>query len=238
MNDGQETFLGFLIILAIVLSVYFQVKKEDKQSENFTNSIRKSIRQKSSRIIKTHKSQLGIQRRKFIHTDSYGKENTKIWMEKEIPYFIEQHIFPTFTYDEINNFWIMGNEIHLLIDQTAKLENPKSIAFDESMNGFEFEDYCKQILEGIGWKVMKTKNGADQGIDLIIEKKNRKIGVQCKKYSRPVGNKSVQEVKAGLNYYDLNEGVVLTNKTFTKSAIDLGNANNIKLLHFLEVNKI
>ncbi len=238
MNDSQDTFIGFLILLGIGLAIYYSIKKENKDATDFTNSIKKSIRHKSLSVINSHKEQLAIQRRKYVHIDSYGKENVKTWFEKEIPYFIESHIFPLLTIQELNNFWVVGNEIHLLIDSKSKQIKPKSVEFNENMNGFEFEDYCKQILESKGWKVEKTKNGADQGIDLIIQQKKRKIGVQCKKYSRPIGNKSVQEVKAGLNYYNLSEGVVLGNKTFTKSAINLGNANNIKLLHFLEIEKI
>ena len=93
--------------------------------------------------------------------------------------------------------------------------------------GFDFEIFCEQKLTNEGWVVTKTKSGADQGLDLIAQKGKQRIGIQCKKYARPVGNKAVQEVISGLQFYNNPQGAVLTNNTFTKSAIQLANASNI-----------
>jgi restriction system protein len=44
-----------------------------------------------------------------------------------------------------------------------------------------------------------------------------------------VSNKAIQEVVAGMKYYDLKKGIVVTNNYFTKSAIELGNSNDVVL---------
>ena len=44
---------------------------------------------------------------------------------------------------------------------------------------------------------------------------------QCKRFAKPVGNKAVQEVVAGLKFYKANIGVVIAPNGFTNSAEDL-----------------
>lgn len=65
--------------------------------------------------------------------------------------------------------------------------------------------------------------------DILDEKDGRKIGIQTKRYSSKVSNTAVQEVVAGLKFYNCDEGVVIINNYFTDSAIELAEANNIVL---------
>lgn len=98
------------------------------------------------------------------------------------------------------------------------------------MSGIEFENFIATLFQKYGYSVNKTKVTGDQGIDLIIEKNGyQKIGIQAKCYSSSVGNKAVQEIVAGLKYYDLEKGIVITNNYFTNSAIELAHSNNIIL---------
>ena len=63
--------------------------------------------------------------------------------------------------------------------------------FRENMSGDEYEKYCKYILEQRGWEVNITPKSGDQGVDLIASKEYLKVCIQCKRYSKPVGNKAV-----------------------------------------------
>ena len=54
--------------------------------------------------------------------------------------------------------------------------------------------------------------------------------VQAKFYDRPVGNKAVQEAAAALRFYEGNRSVVVTNNTFTNSAISLAKKNDVMLI--------
>lgn len=100
----------------------------------------------------------------------------------------------------------------------------------DRMCGHDFESFMKDVYSILGYKVEETKRSGDQGIDLIIKKHFRSVGVQLKRYSKPVGNFAVQEAVAGKKYYKLDRVLVLTNKSFTKSAIELAKANKVELL--------
>lgn len=71
---------------------------------------------------------------------------------------------------------------------------------------------------------------ATNGADVIAYKDNVKYVIQVKFYSNPVGNKAVQEVVASIGMYKADQGIVVTNSTFTSSAVELANANNIELV--------
>lgn len=109
-----------------------------------------------------------------------------------------------------------------------KIENEK-LKFDSIITGIEFEEYLKHIFERMGYKVELTKTTGDQGADLIITKGNLKTVVQAKFYSSPVGNKAVQEVVSAIKFYNADNGMVVTNNCYTKSAIELADVNNIVL---------
>ena len=100
----------------------------------------------------------------------------------------------------------------------------------DKMKGDEFENFVKEIYEILGYTVTKTKRSGDQGIDLIVKKLFKKTGIQLKRYSSAVGNSAVQEAVAGKKYYKLDKVCVLTNQTFTKSAVALAKANGVTLL--------
>jgi restriction system protein len=78
--------------------------------------------------------------------------------------------------------------------------------------------------------VMATPATGDQGADLIVKRNGRTIAIQAKGYQWPVGNGAVQEIVAALRFYNVDEGWVVTNSTFTASARSLARANNIRLI--------
>lgn len=96
--------------------------------------------------------------------------------------------------------------------------------------GLEFEEYCASILSKNGFEQVKvTQASGDQGIDITAYSQGVKYGFQCKFYSNPVGNKAVQEAFAGKEFYKCHVAVVLTNNSFTKSAVDLANSLGVVL---------
>ena len=102
-------------------------------------------------------------------------------------------------------------------------------------DGLEFENWVAVQLEKFGWKAYKSPSSGDQGIDVIGEYDGISLGIQCKLYSDPVGNKAVQECLSGKYYYELNFASVLTNSTYTKSAIELANKTDVQLLHIGDI---
>ena len=98
------------------------------------------------------------------------------------------------------------------------------------MKGQDFENYCANLLIAYGFKNIEvTKGSGDQGVDIIGYYNGYKYAIQCKRYSKKLGNSPVQEVVAGKNFYNCQNAMVITNNYFTNAAIQLAKANNVEL---------
>lgn len=101
-------------------------------------------------------------------------------------------------------------------------------------NGHEYEYFVAEYLRRAGYnQVTVTKGSGDYGVDILATKNGIRYAVQCKYYSSPVSLKSVQEVVAGAPCYGCDAAMVVTNNTFTKSAIKLAAANRVTLLSYV-----
>lgn len=109
---------------------------------------------------------------------------------------------------------------------------PISITEIDRMSGIEFENFLKKFFEKRGFYVKLTPGSGDQGVDLILKKDNRKIALQAKRYSPSVkvGNKAIQEVNTGMQYYDCTEAYVITTSDFTNPAFNLAKKVGVQLI--------
>ncbi len=111
----------------------------------------------------------------------------------------------------------------------------------DDMEGHDFEQFCANLLKRNDFEEVRvTQASGDQGVDILAEKDGIRYAIQCKNYSSKLGNAPVQEIYAGKTFYHCHVGVVMTNTTFTQSAIDLAEATNVilwdreKLQKFME----
>ena len=95
----------------------------------------------------------------------------------------------------------------------------------------DYEKHIKLELTKLGFDAKTTKGSGDQGADVLASKNGVSFAIQCKKYSKPVGNKAVQEANAGRDFYKQDYGVVVSNAGFTKSARQAAHACGIILLN-------
>lgn len=109
---------------------------------------------------------------------------------------------------------------------------------DKAITGIDFENVLKELYEALGYIVQTTKTSGDQGADLVVERDGIKTVIQAKYYSSSVGNSAVQEVVASKKIYGAEKAVVITNNSFTRSAIELANANEVQLIDGLELNAL
>lgn len=116
--------------------------------------------------------------------------------------------------------------------------NQFSLSHIDLMNPYDFETYIAHIFSAQGYSAKVTKASGDQGADIVMEKLGEKIVVQVKLYSRPVGNKAVQEVVAAKSYYDASRAMIVTNNYFTTSAIRLAKPNKVELINRDSLEKI
>lgn len=113
--------------------------------------------------------------------------------------------------------------------KTLKIKSGCSIQDVDLMSGADFERLVAEIFTKMGYRAEVTKLSGDYGVDVIAEKDGTKIGVQAKCYSGSVSNSAIQEIVAGMKYYNCHKGVVVTNSKFTKAAIELAKSNEIRL---------
>lgn len=131
--------------------------------------------------------------------------------------------------DIINNLKEKSLTTHYNNSENLTLEDELN-KIDFKMDGFEFEKYSKQLLRNNGFdRIDVTKSSGDYRADVIAYKDDIKYAIQCKKYSQPVGISAIQEVIASKTIYKCHVAVVLTNNTFTNSAIELAKVNNVLL---------
>lgn len=108
----------------------------------------------------------------------------------------------------------------------------------DDISGMDFEIHCQNKLSQVGWKVIRKGGASDQGVDLIAEHNGVLVAIQCKRSSKPVGNKAVQEVEAGRQYEKADIGIVVSNASFTPSARQLASSLGIFLQHHTELKDL
>jgi restriction system protein len=92
------------------------------------------------------------------------------------------------------------------------------------------ERHCAGILARRGWRANLTARSADQGVDVLARKGRVSVVIQCKLYSRPVGNAAVQEVIAGQAFMGATHAAVVSNQTYTRAARTLAGRTRVLLL--------
>lgn len=111
-------------------------------------------------------------------------------------------------------------------------EQDRVVGFDPASlpaDGHAFERWVAAALSGFGWDTEVTAASCDQGLDVIASRDGRKLGLQCKLYSSPIGNKAIQEAHAGKAFYGVDRVGVLSNAAFTSSARTLAASTGVLL---------
>ena len=108
-------------------------------------------------------------------------------------------------------------------------KNRTAIVDIDLMSGIEFEEFLCNYFNEHGYECKTTKASGDQGVDLIATRNGTTLAIQAKCYEGTVGNHAIMEVVAGTKYYNADQSMVITNSTFTKSAIELAKANGVIL---------
>ncbi|WP_336770001.1 restriction endonuclease [Bacillus bombysepticus] len=132
--------------------------------------------------------------------------------------------------NEKNNF--KAREMERLLLRNNKQEDVvRELTIDDIdlMTGEEFEIYLADLLKKLGFETKLTKGSGDQGVDIIANKNEKRYVIQAKRYSGTVGNESVQQAIAGKEFLKADEAWVITNSTFTRSAIELASNTQTKL---------
>ena len=98
------------------------------------------------------------------------------------------------------------------------------------LDGIEFEHWTANELSRQGWQAQVSQASGDQGVDVMAKRDGCSVAIQCKRYSKPVGNKAVQEVFAAKQFSSADHACVIGTGGFTRSARELAGATGVVLL--------
>lgn len=230
---------GLVIAIVIIFVIGFishenEKNKEEKKEENlldFDGEIDKLIKANSATIIRAY--------RHTVSENSFGEKDYRKFMKDFEGYFSDKLSYPAEEFLENNSTtWAEICKQNCLIFPT-KVEDLLASKLKKANMSFktprEYELYCAEQFVKAGWVASATQATADQGVDVMASKNSRTLAAQCKRFARAVGNKAVQEVVAGMKYYNCKEGVVIAPNGYTKSAMQLAKSNNVKLIHHDEI---
>ena len=254
---------GIFIILAIPMGAASSVAASEQKAIEEAVEI---LYQASKYCIDNHSYQLKLEKERYTRTDQYGLIFDCGWSysgnnQIGIGYFVNTVVRRAFdtrsrTFrieDAISKFHLLRKgsyfewiekEIDLKIRQEFNTSSIGSrltveeVIDVERMSGTEYEQYCKSILCAAGWVAYETPFTGDQGVDLIAKNDQAIVCIQCKRYSNPVGNRAVQEVIAGREYYGGTHAAVVSNAEFTTHARELAASTNVILISHTELENL
>lgn len=89
-----------------------------------------------------------------------------------------------------------------------------------NLSGVEFEEFIEDLFKKMGYNTKLTPQSQDYGLDLIAEKENEVVGVQCKRWQeKNVGPKQVREVLGAMhNFKRVTRTIIITTSDFTAQA--------------------
>ncbi|MFH2040105.1 MAG: restriction endonuclease [Chloroflexota bacterium] len=98
------------------------------------------------------------------------------------------------------------------------------------MSGIDFEEYLKILLTHKGYKVTGTPVSGDLGVDLVASRNGEVFSIQVKRYDTKVSRRAVSDAVAGIDYYDCDKAMVITNNYFSPGAKALADSNGCILI--------
>lgn len=86
------------------------------------------------------------------------------------------------------------------------------------------------MLVADAWIFTRTPKSGGHGIDLLAERGEDRVDLQCKYYSSKVGNGAAQVASVGRRHYSGTHAGVATINSLTNKAIEHAESNNVLLL--------
>ena len=106
----------------------------------------------------------------------------------------------------------------------------------EQMSWREFERAMAAVFERQGYHTTITADGADGGVDLILERPGERVLVQCKHWKAwKVGVQTIRELFGVMTVNGASGGIVATSGRFTQEAVEFARSTGIRLINGQEV---
>jgi restriction system protein len=230
-----QHYVAIFLVLGFAIAALVWLLAERRRASQRRES---EVQSRIDVVIGDHLDTLIRRRTQVVYRDDYGREITKKW-ETELKEFVHFHLLPALSADSRATITAQPSSLVNVVEAKvleALAQRPAMSEFSQSMSPRDFEVFCANQLRAMGWDATVTQASGDQGVDVIATKDKIRMVVQCKLYSRPIGNKAVQEVSAARLHQSAQYAVVVSNQTYTTSARNLAKTNRVVLLHFSELS--
>lgn len=97
------------------------------------------------------------------------------------------------------------------------------------LSGRSFEIELANLFISKNYKVSISKQGGDGGIDLLVEKDNKTIGVQCKAHTAKIPPHVARDLLGTITSRSISKGMLATLNGGTAGTVDFCKSNNIVL---------
>lgn len=185
-----------------------------------------------TRLIDKHELPLISNWNRVVYTDEYGTTHYDKWPE-EVARFIESS---GFQYSSLGRPEVLNFVTEKIAAKVASMKRIKD--YLEAGDPYDFERKCAELLKKYGWEAMTTKKSGDQGADILATKDGKSVAIQCKLYSKPVGNKAVQEALSGKLFNSVGYAAVVASNGYTHSAKQLAQKTDVILLTSSSLSKL
>ncbi|MGY2047086.1 restriction endonuclease [Methylobacterium sp. JK268] len=187
------------------------------------------FRRRARRLAARHAAVLALRRRQESYVDAYDNLILDGW-ERERAYYVARTLAPRLEAEGYGDLVAKRHaDLLAIVEEAARAEAaPKE---DLPEDGIAYERFCAALLARAGWEARPTRASGDQGADVIAEQDGVRLVLQCKRYTKPVGNGAVQEVVAARSYWSADWAAVVSNAGFTPAARKLAGATDVLLLH-------
>jgi len=104
-----------------------------------------------------------------------------------------------------------------------------------AMSSREFERFVARLFEKMGYTINITAASADEGVDIFLERGDRRAIVQCKKYKGTVGQPIVRDFYGTMVHSRVEQGYIITTGTFSLPAKQWAKGKQIHLVDGAEL---
>jgi len=146
--------------------------------------------------------------------------------------FVEVYKFIVFALQ----FWDMVfNEISFVIEKILKHIDEQEFYNSyywklriRNMEPREFEEFCADLLEAMGYKAILTPATGDGGKDIILYRNGHKVYVECKHFGENnyVGREICQKLIGACVSDGVHRGIIITTGRFSSSAWEIKKKTN------------
>lgn len=139
----------------------------------------------------------------------------------------------------IENYCTVSNNVFVKRQVTSTI-NSSSVDIS-TLNGYEFEDLMKKLLQEKGYKnVMRIGGAGDRGIDLIADdiiNLGKKVFFQCKRWIANVDSTPIQRLHSMKTVYgnDVSRAVCITTSNYTNEAKIVAEQTGVELVNGVDV---